>query len=582
MVTKLDKVDVVTVGVGWSGGIIAAELSKAGYQIVGLDRGAPRTLEDYLGSKDELRYRLRGEMMTDLSDSTYTVRNNLNQDAVPLRNKSLVNIGKDIGGGGSHWNGATPRYYPYDFEIKSQTIERYGENKIPKDMTIQDWGITYDELEPYYDTFEKTMGISAEEDPNPNAPYRSNPFPTPPLKQTPTMLMFRKAAEKLGYDPRVRESANISETYENPDGETINACQYCSFCDFFGCDFGAKSDPIITVIPTAQKTGNFELRAHSEVKRVLYDSDRATGVLYVNTQTGEEFEQPADVVVLTSYTFNNVRLLLLSEIGKPYDPKTGKGIIGKNFTDHHFFPSATGFFNDRKFNKYIGTGALGMNFTNLAADNFDHSDLDFLHGAQVQMGETGNLPIDNNPVLPNTPSWGKEFKKQSLYYYNRTIGVTAQVATLPKKENYLDLDPTYTDEYGDPLIRITWDFSDQDRKRNQYFSNICSEILKEMGADEVVAEEMPEHYEGFLAFQHNAGGAIMGDNPETSAVNNYMQMWEMDNLFVCGASSFPHFGAGNPTLTMGALTYRAAEGIIEYLENGGGQLVKAKDSTQKA
>src|SRR5699024_5769288 len=126
-----------------------------------------------------------------------------------------------------HWSGQTYRYLPFDFEIRSKIVEKYGEDRIPDDMFVQDWGITYDELEPYYDQFEKTAGISGEE--NPLGPERSNKYPNPPMKETPITRLFKEAAEELDYHPYHIPSANMSQNYENPDGETINACAYCSF-----------------------------------------------------------------------------------------------------------------------------------------------------------------------------------------------------------------------------------------------------------------------------------------------------------------------------------------------------------------
>ena len=417
-------------------------------------------------------------------------------------------------------------------------------------------------------------GVSGEVDPL--AGPRSIDYPTPPLKKLTQMKLFHEAAEKLGYHPYVVPTGNVSEAYTNPDGETLNACQYCAFCGNYGCEYGAKADPIVTVIPTAKKTGNFELRTNSIVTRILYDGDKATGVLYKDTRTGEEFEQPADVVALTSYIFNNVRLLLLSGIGRQYNPKTGTGMIGKNYTDHHTITGAIAYFEDKKFNSYIGTGALGSAYNDFNADNFDHSDIDFIHGGQIEMHLMGNEPIANNPVPFGTPMWGKEFKENSIHYYHRNVIIVSQRAILPHKDHYLDLDPTYKDDYGDPLIRVTFDYTEMDHKRNEFLVEKCAEVAKEMGADIIDIIPMAEHFGGRFTFQHDAGGVIMGANPETSAVNNYLQMWDVDNLFVCGASAFPHFGPTNPTPTVAALTYRATEGMIEFLKNGGGPLVNAK------
>ena len=119
---------------------------------------------------------------------------------------------------------------------------------------------------------------------------------------------------ELGYHPYVQPSANLSENYTNPDGISRAACQYCGFCERFGCEYGAKAEPGVTVLPVAKATGNFEIRPHSEVRRILYSNGKATGVLYTDLITGEEFEQPADVVVLSGYVFTNVRLLYFLEL----------------------------------------------------------------------------------------------------------------------------------------------------------------------------------------------------------------------------------------------------------------------------
>ena len=176
MVKKLPKTDVVIIGVGWAGGIIASELTKKGLKVVGLERGKDRKTEDYFMAHDELRYAVRHEMMQDLSKETITFRNNDKMRSLPMRQYGSFLLGVGVGGAGTHWNGQNFRFLPYDFELRSKTIEKYGEGKIPADMTIQDWGITYDEIEPYYDQYEKMAGISGED--NPLGGKRSNPFPT--------------------------------------------------------------------------------------------------------------------------------------------------------------------------------------------------------------------------------------------------------------------------------------------------------------------------------------------------------------------------------------------------------------------
>lgn len=128
------------------------------------------------------------------------------------------------------------------------------------------------------------------------------------MKESPPVRLFKEAPKKLGYHLYQVPSANLSERYENPDGEVLNQCMFCSYFTQYGCDFGAKSDPLVTVIPTAKKTGNFELRTGAYVRRVAHDVGKATGVMYVDTETGEAYEQPAEVVVLAAFFITNNRL----------------------------------------------------------------------------------------------------------------------------------------------------------------------------------------------------------------------------------------------------------------------------------
>src|SRR5699024_5354013 len=136
----------------------------------------------------------------------------------------------------------------------------------------------------------------------------------------------------------------------------IYACQYCGFCETFGCEYGAKSSPNVCLLPYAKDTGNYELRTGANVVEIMHDGEKATGVKYVDTMTGEEFEQPADVVALTSFVLNNTKLLFVSDIGEPYDPDENTGVIGKNFC-YQINGGATGFFEDEKFNTFMGAGA---------------------------------------------------------------------------------------------------------------------------------------------------------------------------------------------------------------------------------
>ncbi|MFD2830065.1 GMC family oxidoreductase [Corticicoccus populi] len=567
MVETLDKVDVVTVGVGWTGGIIAAEAAKEGLTVMGLERGVQRSVDDYQHIHDEFRYGIRYGLMQDVSKETLTFRNNRDERALPMRQMGSFLLGSNVGGSGTHWNGQHWRFLPYDFEIQSMTEERYGADKLGESdgYRWQNWGITYDELEPYFDRMDQTCGISGEE--NPLGGHRSNPFPTPPMMETPILKKFKDATLGMGLHTHMLPSANLSEQYTNPDGQTLSPCQYCGFCERFACEYNAKSTPETTVIPTALETGNFEIRTNANVVEIITDEDDdslVSGVRFVDVRTGEEYIQPADIVALTSYVFNNYKLLRVSDIGEQYDPETEEGTLGRNYC-YQTFGGSTGFFDDEQFNSFMGAGALGMALDDYNGDEFDHEDLDFLHGGNITVTQTGARPIQSNTVRPDTKAFGSEFKQETIKNYTSTLSVSGQCATSPHKDNYLDIDEDYDDVYGVPLVQLTYNFTDMDRERHRYLAERSGEILEEMGASEVVVNGDLGDY-NIVPYQstHNTGGTVMGDDPEISVVNNYLQHWDRDNLFVVGAGNFAHNSGYNPTATVGALAYRCAEGVIEY------------------
>lgn len=567
MAKELKKVNVVTVGVGFTGGIAAAECAKAGLSVVGLERGPRRELEDFQELHDEWRYGINYGLMQDLSKETVTFRNTPSMQALPMRRLGSFLLGDGVGGAGVHWNGMCIRFMPYDFKIKTMTEERYGKNKLGPDYQLQDYPLSYEELEPYFDKFEKAVGVAGE-DKNPFDGKRSSPYPMPPLVKTPLLERFERAAGQLGYHPYMLPAAIASRPYTSPDGANLNPCMYCGYCERFACEYDSKASPNNTLLPIAEKTGNCEIRPHSNVLEILKKGKKVTGVRYVDTLTMEEFIQPADIVVLSSYVMNNAKLLMLAQIGTQYDPATGRGTLGKGYC-YQITPGTTGFFKD-PLNLYAGAGALCMGIDDFNCDNFDHSNLDFVHGALISISQAGKRPIANNAVPPGTPGWGAEFKKASAHYFNRSFSITSQGASMPHKNNYLSLDANYKDAYGLPLLRVTYNFTDADRALFAFITEKTEGIMKALNPVAMSSKPNAKDYD-IVPYQttHNTGGTITGSEPGNSVVNSYLQHWDAENLFVVGAGNFTHNGGRNPTSTVGALGYRCAEGIIKYSKKGG-------------
>jgi gluconate 2-dehydrogenase alpha chain len=580
----LKSVDAVMIGVGWTGGILANELTKAGLRVVGLERGDYRdTSPDFSipGVHDELAYGVRYKLFQDASKETLTFRQNRTQTALPVRQFGSFLPGDGLGGAGVHWNGVTWRFLPWDFETRSRSIARYGAGIMGEDCTSADWGITYNELEPYYDRFEYLAGIAGKAGNlrgkihpggNPFEGARSREYPSPPQKQSYAMAVFDQAVSKLGYHPFPQPSANSTQPYTNPEGVGLGLCVYCGYCERFACEMGAKSSMQTTLLPKLLKSPHFELRTNSKVLKINLDSTKkkAVSVTYLDAQ-GREQIQPAEMIFVTAFAFNNVRMLLLSEIGTPYDPATNTGVVGKNYA-YQANTAATLFFDSGKvFNLFMGSGALGTVIDDFNGDNFDHGPYGFIGGADISQNTNGARPILYHPVPTGTPRWGGAWKKAVAHYYNRAFPINAQGGVQSYRGNFLDLDPTYRDMYGQPLLRMTFDWGPHEHKQSAFMAGINAKIAKAAGASRSIIGQLPPHY-SVVPYQstHNTGGAIMGSDPSQSVVNKYGQTWDVSNVFVTGASSFPQNAGYNPTGTVGALAYHTADAVVKrYIKNPG-------------
>jgi gluconate 2-dehydrogenase alpha chain len=588
MSVKLPATDVAIIGLGWTGSILAEQLTKAGLDVVAIERGPWRnTSSDFPTTyvQDELRYAVRLGLFQQTAQGTLSFRNNSSQTALPIRQFGSFLPGNGVGGAGVHWNGQTWRYLPTDFVLRSHIEARYGKKAIPQDMTIQDWGITWDDIEPYYDKFEKLCGISGkaghlkgqiQPGGNPFEGSRSDEYPTPPMRQCYAPTLFGQGAASLGYHPFPMPSANLSQAYTNPLGVRMGPCTYCGFCERFGCGNYSKASAQTTLLPVLMRRRNFTAHTNSEVLKInlTRDGKHATGVTYVDAG-GTVYEQPADLVLVCSYAYNCVHMLLVSGIGRPYDPVSGKGVVGRNYA-YQTGAGATLFFDDKIFNPFVGSGALGVTIDDFNGDNFDHSKLGFIGGGSLTASMTSGRPIQHRPVPPGTPRWGAAWKSATRENYQRVMGINGQGSSYSYRGAYLDLDPTYRDRLGRPLLRMTFDFHPNDVKLSAYLSDRAGEIGTAMKAKHVIKSQVSGPY-SIVPYQstHNTGGAVMGSDPGTSVVNRYLQCWDVPNVFVMGAAVFPQNAGYNPTGTVGALAYWSAEAILSRYLRDPGPLVHA-------
>jgi gluconate 2-dehydrogenase alpha chain len=570
-----EKTDVVIVGVGAAGGILAAELGKAGMKVIGLERGPRLTTQDF-NPHDELRYFQRQDLRPDVKRQPITWRPNGNARATPI---PVQNYGNQVGGGTVHYGAVSWRLHEDDFRTRSHTIERYGAAVIPEDSSLADWPLSYADLEPYYDRAEYELGVSGKagnlqgkkiDGGNVFEAPRRRDYPLPPLLADQAEILFDAGARKLGHHPFSTPRAIISQPYNGRPG-----CTYCGFCQAFGCHVGAKSSILVTKLPEADASGNFKLVTGAMCYRVNSDnSGRVTGVAYYGPD-GSDNTIEAELVILTPFIYDNTRLLLLSKTAKfPDGLANSSGHVGKHLMGHMMANVFVGF-DDRHLNVYMGPSAQKHTLDDFNADNFDHGGLGFIRGAQISIG-TGNLqggPISLTTVAtpPGVPRWGAAYRDFLAKYFARHAAMVAQTENLPYADQTIDLDPNVRDAWGLPAPRMTYDWRrPNERARVEFMQKKMEEIGRAMGASIVWrAPVSPAGAPG----AHHEGGTRMGVDPKTSVVNRYGQSWDIPNLFVIGSSTFPSMSGFNPTLTIQALAYMSADAIVNRYKKNPGPLL---------
>jgi gluconate 2-dehydrogenase alpha chain len=566
MAIDLKKTDVVIVGLGAVGGVAALPLARAGLDVIGIEAGSWLTPRDF--APDELRNNFRAwpQSVQKANMEIPTQRPNASAPYSPrLPIHPMMNA---VGGTSLHYWAQSWRLNPWDFRVVRETTRRYGASRIPKGSTVEDWPFGLEELEPYYDKVEYEVGISGQagniggaidrrgnifEGP------RKRGYPMPPLRSTEFTERMTAAARRLGWNPFPGPAAINSESYDDRPG-----CQYHGYCNRGGCHVSAKNSTAVSTIPKALATKRLDVVTRATVTRVAVDeaSGRVTGVVYV--KDGREYFQPAEVVLLASYTYENVRHLLLSKSRAfPNGLSNNGGQVGRHYFSHFQTATVSALF-PFELNNWYGLPAQGVAVDDWADDNFDHSGLDFIGG--------GNLWVysDRRPIgaasmstYGRAPAWGSRWKSFIRENADRFNLAYLQKTTLPYEDNYLDLDPVAKDPLGFPVIRITADYKDNERRMGPFVQDKMAQWFTEAGA--IAVEKGPVGT--MMPSTHAYGGTRMGDNRETNVVDRWGFSHEVPNLGILGASVMGTSGAHNPTLTAQALGWRTAEHLAANWAN---------------
>jgi gluconate 2-dehydrogenase alpha chain len=557
---KLKATDVVIVGMGAAGGVAALPLAQAGINVIGLEAGTWLTKRDF--APDELRNNYRGWPMAvqkanrEAPTVRATAAGNAVQGGHPMMN--------GVGGTSLHYWAQHWRLNPWDFAVRSATIKRYGAAKMPAGTTVEDWPFGYDEIEPFYDKIEHEVGVSGQAgnvggviDPrgNPFEAPRKRGYPMPPLRWTGFHEKMAAAAKNLGWHPFAGPAAINSQLYQNRSG-----CMYHGFCNTGGCHVDAKNSTAVTTIPRAQKTGKLKVVTEATVVSIEADSKgRATGVKYL--QGGNEYFQPAKIVLLSSYTYENVRLLLLSKSKEfPNGLSNNHGQVGRHYFSHHQGAPVSALF-PFDIKAWYGLPAQGVAVDNWADDNFDHAGVDFIGGGNLWvMSDRRPISAASMNTFGYAPNWGSQWKSFIKSNADRAHGSYIQKTTLPYEDNYLDLDPAVKDPLGRPVIRITAEFKENERRIAAFTQDKMEAWYREAGA---IAIQRAPLGGAMGASTHSYGGTRMGDNAATNVVDRFGMSHEVPNLGVLSGSVMGTSGARNPTHTIQALAWRTAEHIAK-------------------
>ena len=532
-----EPVDFAIVGSGAAGGIIAKELSTAGFKVVVLEQGPRLTEADF--DHDEFGAFMQSKRSNSPTTQPQTFRRTVDEKA----QKGLPLIyGRLVGGSNAHFTGNFWRLRPSDFNEATRL------GGVPGTGLV-DWPITYEELEPYYTKAEWELGVSGE--PGPFDPPRSRPYPMPPLPVKSSGVLLERGARALGLHPQPSPMAINSRPY---NGRL--ACQHCGFCYFFMCEYGAKSTSMAAMLPLAEATGRCEIRPNSYVARVEMDSSgRARGVSYFDAQKTLQLQR-ANAVILCANGAETARLLLISESSRfPNGLANSSGMVGKHLMFNTYFGVHAQF--EHPLNEY-----KSVQNTRMVHDFYDTDPKRGFCGGGGIDARFGDYPISFalDGLPPEAPKWGEGFARELAQQFTRTMFFATHGTSLPMESNNITLDPELKDAWGLPCMRVTYQDHPDDLKNAQFLSSRAAEIAEAAGA----LKTWPEPIRQQSLAVHLLGTCRMGNDPRTSVVDRYNRTHDVRNLFICDGSSPVSSSRGQPTETIAALAFRAGEHIAAF------------------
>jgi len=529
-----DTLDFIVVGSGAAGGVMARELSQAGFDVLVFEQGPRLGAGDF--EHDELKYSMLEGIVNKSDRNPQTFRKT---PADVAKKRKALTYARIVGGSSTHFTANYWRFHDIDFNERSRLGSIAGTG-------FADWPITYAELEPYYTKVDWEVGVSGLAGASPFDPQRSKPYPMPPMPVKSSGVLLEQGARKLGLHPFPAPMAIASQPFRGRPG-----CVHCGFCMGFGCEVMAKSASLYTMIPEAEATGRCEIRSESYVFHIDTNAaGRATGVRYYDRDGKEQFQKARGVVICANGA-ETPRLLLNSSSSKfPNGLANSSGMVGKHLMFNQ--GSRVDAVFEHELNEY-----KSAQVTRIVHDFYDSDPKRGFYGGGGIDARIGPQPTNWALIeRPGVPRWGEGFKSH-LETFPRAMTASGHATSLPVPTNRVDIDPELKDAWGVPAIRTTYRDHPDDLKIAQFLQDRSAEILQAAGAQQIWRIPVSER----SGSVHLLGTCRMGNDPKTSVIDKHHRTHDVPNLFLCDGSSFVTSGRGQPTMTIQALAFRAADHI---------------------
>jgi len=571
--------DVVVVGSGAGGGMAAMILALNGVKVLMVEAG-----RNYEPQKETPMFQqpqmapLRGERTEERPFGHYDANiGGWQVPGEPYTNKDGTEgafwwwRARMLGGRTNHWGRISLRFGEFDFKPKS------------RDGLGVDWPIGYDDLAPWYDRVEQLIGVYGENDGIANAPNSSPGVLLPPPKPRLGELMAKKSGKKIGVPIVAAHRAVLSQQLDyknlpkklfpgNAKAQSILEADMMSRAPCFwsthclrGCSIRANFQSTTVLLPAALASGNLDIITDAMVREVVTDkSGKATGVHYIDKVTRRDAIAKGRVVILAASSLETSRILLNSGVAN------SSGQVGRNLMDS--VGTTLGAHIPALENAPIlnEDGAGGLHVYSPWWGVHDHAKLGFARGYHIEMGGGRQMPqLKDFAILDKVAPgvYGRKLKEEARRYYGSNFSFAGRGEMIPNKDCYAELDPKVVDQWGIPVLRFHWKWSEHEIKQAEHMQQTFAELLEGMGG-KATPKSGRDAIQRPGEIIHEVGTARMGSKAADSVTNQYCQTWDVKNLFLMDGAVMPSNPDKNPTLTILALAWRSSEWLMEEMKSG--------------